>query len=329
MGGDLRHTTQTLKSMWPLALVNGIEAPVVLGEDENKRFLALDPQNGQLWQIEMGDVYAAVNVSPASVYWGLELEESQQLRLAANAAIKTFARYRARGKHFPILPEGIVSGFPQARTRIEQHRREFPSVDTIFLSLTFAIGTVQTPIDVAERSFQCFTDLYKRAGRQLPPVDDFIHCFSGLQNAKSEMYQQASEFAPVIHSAIRRSGLSDSNLRRYLALGTKLPRGLGLSKLSFVLALLGHDCICIDARLLGVLLSKPDQAKWMKRIGKRDGLISEQALDHYEALEKAFLRGNPHYDRSDPLGRARAQWMSWEAVGGEAATHSVWLSVLQ
>ena len=56
--------------------------------------------------------------------------------------------------------------------------------------------------------------------------------------------------------------------------------------------------------------------------------VTELGLKRYEQVENSFLARNPFYDPSDPIGRARAQWMSWESVGGKAATHSVWLNVV-
>jgi hypothetical protein len=62
--------------------------------------------------------------------------------------------------------------------------------------------------------------------------------------------------------------------------------------------------------------------------GKSGSRVSDLSLRRYEKVEESFLSGNPFYRAGDPVGRARAQWMSWESVGGKAATHSVWLKVV-
>jgi hypothetical protein len=110
---------------------------------------------------------------------------------------------------------------------------------------------------------------------------------------------------------------------------TDLPVGLGVTKMSFTLALLGQDCVCLDARLLVRMFGSRDKATDVESgWGKSGSHVSELSLTRYEKVEDAFLKGNPMYDAKDPIGRARCQWMSWESVGGQAAKHSVWLSVV-
>jgi hypothetical protein len=100
---------------------------------------------------------------------------------------------------------------------------------------------------------------------------------------------------------------------------------LGGLSIAFILALLGQDCICLDARILSRIYG--DEGKAMSSAFSRPP--TEGVLNRYEAVEDAFLEGNPFYRRSDPIGRARAQWMSWESVGGKPATHSTWLNVVR
>ena len=63
------------------------------------------------------------------------------------------------------------------------------------------------------------------------------------------MFSEVAAYAPVIQQAIK-SGLRHRDLRRHLVRETDLPTGLGVTKVSFTLALLGHDCVCLDGRLL-------------------------------------------------------------------------------
>jgi hypothetical protein len=250
---------------------------------------------------------------------------------AAEEDAKKLPRYAPRGRHFELLPEGVLSGYPAVRRTLEKHRTETPTLDTIRLSSLFAVSTVRTSIEDAERSFSCFVDLYEKKSRtELPGVDEIRDCFRGLQNTKSRMFTEVAAYAPTIQAAIA-SGLQDRALRRHLASTTKLPPGLAFAKLSFTLALLGHDCICLDARLLVRMFQTRERATdvekgWEKRGG---GHVSDLGIRRYEQVEDIFLEGNRHFNARDPIGRARAQWYSWESVGKKGATHSVWLDVLR
>jgi hypothetical protein len=246
--------------------------------------------------------------------------------------VKPVPRYAPRGYKFQPLERGreLWTGYPVVRSVLERHRREVPALDSIRLSGVFAVSTVRTSIDQAERSFDCFVELYeKRGSKDFPDVEAIKRCFRGLQNAKSQMFREVSGYAETIRQAMS-EGLRDRALRRRLATETRLPRGLGLAKLSFTLALLGQDTVCLDARLMVRMFGSRDKAtKVEEGWGKTEkGQISELGLRRYEKVEDAFLSGNPLYDPSDPIGRARAQWQSWESVGGEPATHSVWLRVV-
>ena len=170
---------------------------------------------------------------------------------------------------------------------------------------------------------------YEARGRQLPPVEAIRDCFRGLQNSKSKMFSQVAAYAPVVRAAME-SGLKDRALRRHLLRETDLPVGLGVSKMSFTLALLGQDTVCLDARILTRIFGSRDKAtKVEEGWGKSGQRVSELALARYEAVEDSFLNGNPFYRASHPLGRARAQWMSWESVGGAPASHQVWLRTVR
>lgn len=281
-------------------------------------FLSLDGEIVRMAHLD--SVFSVISGDPPAVFVGLELEPKRApLRAVAN-----------KGASFPTLPPGTMSGFPVAYQRISKHRELTPSHEAVFLSIAFAISTVQTPIAIAEESYSCFSEIFFQE-KGLPPSEKFVSCFKGLQNSKSEMFQEAWEYAHHLRMSMSHGRLQDQYLRRWLALdGPPLPKGLGLAKLSFVLALLGQDCVCLDARLLGVLFDDPGaKRRWEKQIEKKKGRITERALAAYEELEMLFLLDNPYYNPQDPLGRARCQWMSWEAVGGRAATHGVWLNVME
>jgi hypothetical protein len=262
------------------------------------------------------------------VFWGVDAEWAEiELRRAAEASPKRAGRFAPRGQRFDptIVPE---SGFTAVETTLLRHRGMVPTIDTIRLSGLFAVSTVRTSIEQAEKSFNCFVELYEQHARQLPTIPEIRGCFRGLQNSKSKMFSEVAGYAPIIQDGISR-GLKDRALRRHLVRETDLPTGLGVSKASFTLALLGHDTVCLDARILVRMFGTRDKATEVEGgWGKSGHRVSELALKRYEAVEDAFLSRNPFYRPEDPIGRARAQWMSWESVGGEAATHSVWMKVV-
>ena len=308
----------------PFALVDGV--PVFVGL-EDAQLVGISVPDGDVAMFDAGEVTGFVSIDPAAVFYGAAMERQEEMQQAAAAPQRRRAgRFQPRGQLFTPLPRGEVSGFPSSV--LLGHRTETPSLDTVRLSSLFAVSTVRTSIEQAEKSFSCFVELYEAAGRTLPDVAEIKRCFRGLQNTKSKMFSEVAAYAPVIQQAIR-SGLRDRELRRHLVRETDLPTGLGVTKVSFTLALLGHDCVCLDGRLLNRMFQPRDRALEIEAgWGKTGKHVSELALSRYEAVEDAFLEGNRHYNARDPLGRARAQWRSWESVGGKGATHSVWLKVV-
>jgi hypothetical protein len=313
---------------------------VLAGFEGDSSIVGFDPVRiGLVEGIEPTDVEALISVDPVAVYHGVQLEWSEAVHRIMTPAMKSIMaparmvanrkpRLAARGGRFPLLPPDAVSGFPVAESVIRRHRMRTPSEDSIRVSSLFAVSTVRVSIEQAEKQFDCFGELYRARGRQMPDAGKLRDCFVGLQNTKTRVFTEVAAYASTIHKAIA-DGYRDRELRSYLAMETQLPEGLALAKLSFTLALLGQDTICLDARLLGVLFPRPvDRAHFEKRISKQRGRIAAKAIDLYEAAEDAFLDGNPYYRAGDPIGRARAQWMSWEGVGGKGAEHRVWLNLL-
>lgn len=294
--------------------------------DGSPALIGFDPVRIQLVEFRPEDIITLVSVDPAAVYYGVELGVSEKWveRLVANRR----PRYAPKGDQFPLLPEEALSGFPAAEVYLRRHRMRVPSEDAIRVSALFAVSTVRTRIDQAEIAFNCFAELYRARGRQMPDLSKLKRCFVGLQNTKTAVFDAVAKYVPVIREAMG-TGYRDRELRRVLALQAPPPEGLGLAKLSFTLALLGQDTICLDARLLGVMFPRADhRTRFEKTISKRDGKFNEKAIAAYEEAEDAFLADNPHYDKRDPIGRARCQWTSWEAVGGKGAEHRVWLNLL-
>lgn len=320
--------------MQPLPFVVLRNAPTVsivlvglISDDGHDHLRGFDPVRLELVEFDPAHIEVVASIDPAAVYFGVQTRWDTA-NVLDERAVANRARYKPKGDRFPLLPEGALSGFPVAEPHLRRHRMRPPTIDAIRVSGLFAVSTVRTRIELAETQFDCFGQLYRAQGRQMPDLRKLRDCFVGLQNSKTAVFAAVAAYAPTIHAAIR-DGLRDRALRRHLALSAPPPDGLGLAKLSFTLALLGQDTICLDARLLGRMFPRAtDRVHFEKQISKREGRITEKALATYEAAEDAFLEGNRFYDPKDPIGRARAQWMSWEGVGQKGATHRVWLNLL-
>ena len=300
------------------------DAPLFVGI-ESGDLVGISVPGGESFTLEPQDVIAAVSGDPAAVFWGLEVDW-----------VEAYLRKVAEARHAPLLPPPrgpFRPARPAAVGLPVGHAPPSPSPGARASTPSacpdsFAVSTVRTSIEQAEKSFNCFVELYQARGRELPDIADIKNCFRGLQNTKSRMFYEVAEYAPVIQDAIV-AGLRDRELRRFLVRETDLPVGLGVTKMSFTLALLGHDCVCLDARLLGRMFGSAQKGVEVENgWGKTGKHVSELSLRRYEKAEDAFLAQNPFYDAADPIGRARAQWMSWESVGKQAATHSVWLNVV-
>jgi hypothetical protein len=308
-------------------------AGLISDDDGHDHLRGFDPVRLELVEFNPSHIDAVVSIDPAAVYFGVQAEWDQETAfnediLGVERAVANRARYLAKGGKFPPLPPDMLSGFPIAEPYLRRHRMKPPTIDAIRVSGLFAVSTVRTRIEQAETQFDCFGQLYRAQGRQMPDLVKLRDCFVGLQNSKTAVFAAVAAYAATIHEALK-SGLRDRALRRHLALEAPPPDGLGLAKLSFTLALLGQDTICLDARLLGRMFPRAsDRMHFEKQISKREGRITEKALATYEAAEDAFLEGNRFYNPKDPIGRARAQWMSWEGVGQKGATHRVWLNLL-
>jgi len=237
------------------------------------------------------------------------------------------------GRKFePILTKDPLSlpitGFDEVRAQLLKHRSQVPSQTTITLSTVFAGLTVGTTIATAERGFECVTNLFQARGHAMPSLDEVRDCLwpLGYHQMREKLYTEVPKWAPVVQDAIK-GGMRDRELRKHLFLHSELPHGISLAKLSFVLALLGQNVVCLDVRILDRMFGP---GKGRDYTGSWD-TVGELSLKRYEQVEDAFLRGNPFYRAADPIGRSRAQWMSWESAGKPARveTHHVWMDVVR
>ncbi len=315
----------------PFVLLRGV-GPVALGLYRGHTAAYDGVQNRLFPRIDLADLDGVVSASPSACFFGVELTWAEQERRRANPLAIDLG---ARGDRFEAFPPGIASGFPMAEAFLQQHRRYPPSPEVVLLCVAFSVSTVQTSIAAAERGFSCFSRLYPPGG-PVPDADQIRQCFlsagTGFQNNRTHQILSVGDWGVEVIAALR-GGLQDRELRRFLATQTDLPKGLSLAKLSFTLALLGQDVICLDARIKGRLFSTEAEEKEFDRATDKSGRrLRNEAIDAYEATEDSFLAGNRYYRPEDPIGRARAQWMSWESVGHKTkagvvvtpATHEVW-----
>ena len=100
------------------------------------------------------EVTGFVSIDPAAVFYGASMERQGEMQQAAAAPKRRAGRFQPRGQLFTPLPKGEVSGFPS--DVLLRHRTTTPSLDTVRLSSLFAVSTVRTSIEQAEKSFSCF-----------------------------------------------------------------------------------------------------------------------------------------------------------------------------
>jgi hypothetical protein len=153
---------------------------------------------------------------------------------------------------------------------------------------------------------------------------------SALTKNFSETYaHEIWDWCEEIESVLN-SGIKDKLLRRTLAWDVGVARGLGMVKLSFMLELLGNNVGCLDTHMLAMLTGTREQAEkrldvFNARSRKKWSApwkpFTEKAVKTYEFEERRMYLGNEFYDKRDPMGIARTQWMSWEVLRGEATEH--------
>jgi hypothetical protein len=130
------------------------------------------------------------------------------------------------------------------------------------------------------------------------------------------------EYRHTMLAAMQESGLHDDALRRHLALVVgNLPSGLALTKLSFILALVGNDTGCLDARILEWVFDAEDSKAFSSQVGGKatGGRAGPTAYARYRHWEKDILENCAFYDPKAPLPLAQAQWALWESLGPDPA----------
>lgn len=287
--------------------------------------------------IEDSDIVSVFDVAPARVYPFLDVDSAgvrQALPLAANPR---WIEAKDLNK-IPLLRPGAISGYPVARQLMQRHRNmNPPTLRSVFASFFFAKITIQTITPAAEKQFSKVGEtllqmMLKPAGTY--SYEDFKKAVEdarvGLTETRAQTAADLPRYAPLLIDMIRR-GMKDRELRREAATTIGTPSGIGLAKLSFSLALLGHDCICFDGQLLNYIVKDAEQLKWFEKKTSKNNttkLFSQEGVTVYEQLEDAFCKSNSSfYDASDPIGRARTQWTTWESVASGPSSHLPWIKI--
>lgn len=138
----------------------------------------------------------------------------------------------------------------------------------------------------------------------------------GIQENRAEWFLDFEKYVPIIEEKINQEGLRDDYLRSVLCIEKGLPVGLSTAKISFILAILGNNLGCLDARILNWAYGDGAD-KISKDIARKapNGKVKESAYELYEDIEDDVLTNVPYFVPTDPLGLARAQWMLWEQLG--------------
>ena len=231
---------------------------------------------------------------------------------------------RANPKPIPLrsrrsLETDFISGYTAyARDTALFWRNYGVSEQVILCAGVFALASVQTGIANTLR-LTSYLHPYL-VENELPDrktlVDMCVRAGVGLQESRPDWFLSFQEYAETIDEMLNQEGLRDDELRRVLSLENPLPKGLSITKLSFILALIGNNTGCLDARVLNWAFGdNADQVA--KAISKKTerGTVSVLSYLRYEDLEDDILTRTPYFNPEDPLGLARSQWMLWEQLG--------------
>jgi hypothetical protein len=287
----------------------------------------LEPGTGRAFDLALrkvvtladDDVVAVSNGGGA--FFAPELDRSAMRlrpRLLANPAIAPIP-FRRR---VAVASAGVVTGYTAyANESALFWRQHGANAQTILTAGVFALASVQTPID---RTLQLTAMLMPYlvegklpARRRLRTICEKAGV--GLQNSRPDWFQAFEKYVDDIEA--RSGDLLDDDFRKDLCENTVLPKGLSITKLSFVLALIGNNCGCLDARILNWAYGD-DSSKVAKDIAsKTRGHVSPARYQKYRDAEVSILSQTPYFNPEDPVGLARAQWMLWEQLGEGGAEY--------
>jgi hypothetical protein len=299
----------------------------------------------------LGGVRPILTASLASTHLIPEAE-----RLVANEADVIMLRPRHHeGEEFP-------SGYPHAWEIIRRWREGVaPDWRTIALSAIFARFSIQRPIEEAEMLFRRFGPTIRASmERGTLPSEAQLLRFQGIKDTRAVRKRQSGkrkgeyawddvpsildifEWAPWVAQQAESQDYS-RKFRDNIAIEWA-PRGLGLSKISFTMMLMGRDAACMDTRMQRFFFGEydkeatafsfgateeeyeplPERAQFEHAIARRSRAkgsrgVTRAAIDAYRAVEDR-LAETDYFDPNWPMPYAKAQWMLWETLGRTATT---------
>lgn len=269
-------------------------------------------------------IVALAEGDPARVSFAARpVVQASHQRMAANKAkVLRFPR-----KKTSPVSDNFVSGYDRYAAPAAMHwRRQGVGSQPLLAAGIFALSSIQTNIKSALRLFEGLGPYVLED--KLPSRADLKRVVeasgAGLTSSRPVWFQEYERYRFIIADLID-EGLRDNRLRMMLATQHPMPKGLGLAKLSFTLALVGNDCGCLDARILEWAFSPKVRERFSKAMGrkKRDKTFGDINYQRYRSAELKILQDTPFYDSENPVGLARAQWMLWEYLGPEGdRTHT-------
>jgi hypothetical protein len=289
----------------------------------------LEPGTGRAFDLALREVVSIADEDVVAVahgggaFFAPELDRAaarMRPRLVANPPAAPIP-FRRRA---PLASTGVVTGYTAyAREAALFWRSHGVGAQPVLAAGVFALASIQTGIDNTLKLVALLTP-YLVEGKLPDRRTLYKLCKKsgvGLQNSRPDWFQAFERYVPEISN---RAGIEfDDDFRKDLCMNTELPKGLSITKLSFVLALLGNNCGCLDARILGWAYGDSKKgSKAASTLSKKDrGRISAGRYEKYRDAELTILGQTPYYDPEDPVGLARAQWMLWEQLGEGGAEY--------
>ena len=327
------------------------------------KFTAIDPQRVlHLFTLDKygeGSVYPFIRLRPDAR--AESVVERETVRLAANVALPPVQMpLEMKSTEFHM-----ATGYDASRPDMLTMRKVVPGLEAIRATFCFTLISSKRGNGEGEaiycRLWKHITDgsLRKLTDKQIYEVANTATSESGtkrvtrweagsgpqsgLGNLLHGLWDWAEDFAKwwAAHPRLR-----DRELRRRAAKELGLPPGLGMSKFTFGLELLGQNVACLDSHIIGILVGRAKTAAEAKAIGAKlagdvstrtakpvEGSrwkgITEKAIGLYEKFEDDLVKDNEFFKPSDPMGYARCQWMTWEVLRQEATVHDTLFASLR
>lgn len=288
--------------------------------------------------------------------------EREKARIAANISLPPVQMALGAGEFH------MATGYDASREDMLRLRKSVPDVATVRAVMLFACISANRGNGECERIyFRLWSNIadgsirkldihqqYKLATTPLPE-EHGVKGGIGVWYTDKEKTRGLGDYIHAVwdwsEDFVRwwqaHSKLRDRELRRQVTTELGLPLGLGLTKLTFGLELLGQNVCCLDKHILGILvgaarseeearsmgegLAEKISRKLKPKVGedRRWWAISPASLELYEKYEDMLVKDNEYHKSSDPMSYARTQWMTWEVLRGEATMHDSLFSSLR